>query len=132
MMSHVQLYVQTQCHLSVMKIAIPVTWDGPDCWNGDYCVPMGEECPVACYTPVPSYCDADSHICDAGTDMCDAGWETGANQMICHVQFHVRTQCHQYVMKKPIPVTWDGTTMDAGREISVTLLKNIAQLMLPG
>jgi len=62
----------------------------------------------------------------------DAGWETGANQMICHVQFHVRTLCHQCVMKKPIPVTWDGTTMDAGREISVTLLKNIAQLMLPG
>merc|ERR1712133_258098 len=62
----------------------------------------------------------------------DAGREIGANQMICHVQFHVRTQCHQYVMKKPILATRDGTTMDAGREISVTLLKNIAQLMLPG
>jgi len=30
MMSHVQCIVPTQCHLNVMKIAIPVTWDGPD------------------------------------------------------------------------------------------------------
>merc|ERR1712243_189317 len=39
-----------------------------DCWNGDYCMPEGSECPVACYTPDPAMCEGSDMVCDNGMD----------------------------------------------------------------
>merc|ERR1719400_1787312 len=37
------------------------------CWMGDYCMPEGSICPMACNTPGPAQCADDAVICDNGS-----------------------------------------------------------------
>merc|ERR1711983_281536 len=61
----------------------------------------------------------------------DVGWETIVSQWRIPVQWHVIPQCLLNVMKTAMPVIWVGTTMDAGKVISVIQLMNFVQLMCP-
>ena len=39
------------------------------CWLGDYCMPEGSTCPVACNTPEPTQCGDTDMMCDNGMDI---------------------------------------------------------------
>merc|ERR1712088_115065 len=44
------------------------------CWMGDYCMPEGYICPIACHTPAPAMCGEGEILCDMGiVDTCWLG-----------------------------------------------------------